>query len=220
MKTLRKNRKGTVIIAFAYFVVLILLPLLAIGYDYAMMQVFKTHLDNIAQVSALSCQPHYGQTGNEFYGGKCQEAMVKVAALNLNIKFIKNAKGTGWQADSETLNNSVLTKVVNAYDDMQTEVFKLSNEKFFKLKGASASELEGLARNPNDEPPMNQAVRNAFSFGEGANRNRHEVTSFTIRGVYHPLFLSFLGPRFAGGKFKNGITIESSPITVRAVKQR
>ncbi len=219
-----KNKKGTVIIAFAYFVVFILLPLLAVGYDFAMLHVFKTHLDNIAQLAALSCQPH---EGNEFSkNGDCQKVMVQIAAINLNIEKLKNGvSGTTWQArgadeGKPALNEQSLgsPSKIKSIPEMQTPVFRLNNTKFFKLTGTDPSVLNRLVNDPSNEIPISAndpSIRKTFSFDAGANSSKKTISHFTISGTYYPLFTSFLGGRFEN--LKKGIVVKSSPVTARAV---
>lgn len=211
-----KNKRGTVIIAFAYFVVFILLPLLAVGYDFAMLHVFKLHLDNIAQLAALSCQPHNDGTGNQFRGSECQAVMAQVAAYNLRIDQIKNVKGTPWQADEPSLNESDIGRAISSVKGMQTQVFSLKDEKFFRLgqigKNYSPSNLENLMRiNSKEAAKGNRDVAKFFEFTSASNANHHEISHFSITGVYKPLFVKYLGKKY------KEIQVSSSPITVRAV---
>ncbi len=114
---------------FAYFVILVLLPIMAMAFDLSQMYIYRQHLTNLAQVSALSCFAD----SRGFSPGKCIDTMSKALLINISIP-VRGAKPVGGATNFKNLNDKIYTGIAMVEDNMQTDLFSLSGKRSDKNK--------------------------------------------------------------------------------------
>ncbi len=215
-KALKKTRQksGAVILILAYFLMLVVLPLVAVAYDMGQFYIYRQHLTNLVQVAALSCKPNKDSQ----FTTDCLSVMGAVVLFNRDLDKTKRIGGAIHQSKAQNQTGSVTVR-----NGMQTSIFQLKGSSSDVSRKRSNFVLTGTENIPlsyqpdlnSSQPiPLNMATK-IFNVGLSGSSGTMRTDVIVLSGKYYPTFMPFLCSR-QDNNSRGYIPINSTPVNVTA----